>query len=73
MDKVLAHEVAVVGAVAGRRREVDLIEVVDDAVHRVEDGPVGVILPAAVLVHEVVLRQARRRISSRPEARACVR
>jgi hypothetical protein len=46
--------VAVVGAVAGAVGEVDLIEVVKHAVHGVEHGPVRVVLPAAVLVHEMV-------------------
>ena len=50
--------------VPGRGGEVDLVKVMEDAVDRVEDGPVRIVLGAAVLVHEVV----RRRLwSSKPE------
>mmetsp|Transcript_44547 Transcript_44547/g.110903 ORF Transcript_44547/g.110903 Transcript_44547/m.110903 type:complete len:412 (-) Transcript_44547:23-1258(-) len=61
VEEIFRDEVAVVGAVAGGRGKVDLVEVVDHAVHRVEDGAVGVVLPAAVLIHQV----ERRRVGER--------
>ena len=35
----------------------NLVEMMDDSVDWVEGGSVGVILPAAVLVHQMVLRR----------------
>lgn len=54
MDEILADEMSVDGPVRGRearKRQMALIEVVEDAMHRIEHGPVGVILPAPVLIH----------------------
>eukprot|EP00964_Phaeocystis_antarctica_P109786 scaffold74197_cov63-Phaeocystis_antarctica.AAC.3 len=55
VHEVLGDEVAVVRPAARRSGQVDLVKVVDDAVHRVEHGAVGVVLPAAVLVHQTSL------------------
>ena len=64
MHKVLGDEVAIVRPAPGWSGQVDLVKVVDDAVHRVEHGAVGIVLAAAVLVHEVVLRRVLERLAA---------
>ena len=61
MHKVFRHEMTVVGPVTFGRRKMNLIEVVDDAVDGVEDGAIGVILPTAMLVHEMEHRRVLER------------
>eukprot|EP00962_Isochrysis_galbana_P000867 scaffold250_cov110-Isochrysis_galbana.AAC.11 len=48
---------AIVRAGAGWSGEVYLVEVMEYTVDRVEDGAVGVVFSAAVLVHQVVRRR----------------
>ena len=57
---------AIVGAAPGRRREMNLVEVVEDAVDRIEDGAVRVVFGAALLVHEVVSRRVLERDVAEP-------
>ena len=57
VHKVLRHEVAIVRPAPWWSGQVDLVKVVDDAVHWVEHGAVRIVLAAAVLVHQVVLRR----------------
>ena len=56
VDKVLAHEMAVIGAMTRGCCEVYLVEMMDDAMHRIKHRAVGVVLATAVLVHQVVHR-----------------
>jgi len=69
VDEILGDKVAIVGAVPGRRGEVNLVEVVEDAVHGVEDGAVRVVLAAAVLIHQVELRRILERLAAELVAR----
>jgi hypothetical protein len=65
VDKVLRDEVAVVGPVAGRGGDVKLVEVVEHAVDRIEEGPVRVVLRAAVLAHKVECRRIVERLAAK--------